>query len=108
MDTSRLMPSIWFDGPYIRLNFGANGNTWLWCDSDGERSDKVGHWTEPEYLLGEVDRLWVSGVLSDEAAIFARSAVLQHRQICFDHHTKDEPKPSLWEKILMIAMGVKR
>jgi hypothetical protein len=105
VDTSRYNPSAYFDGPYIRLNFGV-GTQWLWCDSDGVRSDKVGHWTEPEYLLGEIDRLWIEEVLHPTAAMVARSMVLTHREICWEAMTQ-ERKPTLWEWIKLLAMGIR-
>ena len=105
VDTSRYNPSAYFDGGYCRLNFGV-GRQWLWCDSDGVRSDKVGHWTEPEYLLGEIDRLWIEEVLSDHAAVLARSMVLTHRQICWERQ-ESERRTTLWDRIKMLAMGIR-
>jgi hypothetical protein len=105
MDMSNYNPAAHFDGSYIRLNFIA-GHRWLWSDSDGERSDKVGHWTTPEYLLGEIDRLYIDAGLSQHAAIAARSMVLTHRVLCVER-MESEAKPTFWEKIKQIVMGVR-
>jgi hypothetical protein len=105
VDTGKFNPSCYFDGPYCKLNFGC-GSQWLWCDSDGERSDKVGHWTESDYLLSEIDRLWIEEVLAPDAAVIARSMVLTHKQLCWER-MEAARKPSFWDKIKQIVMGVR-
>ena len=99
--------SIEFRGPYVAVNFEILidlDRCWLWTDSDNERDDKTAHWTEVQYLIGEIDRIWSTGLIDNNAAMSARAAVFTHYEIWKDSVVE---KPSFWERLTGLVTGAR-
>jgi hypothetical protein len=100
--------SIEFRGPFIAVNFEIVIDldyVWLWTDSDNGRDDKTAHWTEYQYMIDNIDRVWSQGLIPNEAAMAARAAVFTHYEIW--KNSVIQERATLWDRLAMLVTGAR-